>query len=236
MQDRYLVIALIVILAICCLGGYVAVSGFLNSNPSALSALTPGVAATPISVAVSTDTPAATKPAATAPRAATAVPVPSPLGAFETIAAASSTQLPPGPSPTTGKPTSPAPTAPVTAGQSCSGFSFCTKGGPPDAALAPQGRDCPSNYIWGRVVDKNGNGMPDMRIRFKLESTGETDVAVSKAPQDPPGAYNISAQLGGTWILWLTDGGNQISPQVKVLVKSYGGGGDCPTRVDFFQQ
>jgi hypothetical protein len=235
MQDRYLVIAIIVILAICCLGGYVAVSGFLNSSPSALGALTPALAATPILVAVSTDTPAAIKPAATAAGAVTAAPVPSPLGAFETIAAASSTQPPPGPAPTIGKPTNQVPTAPVTAGQSCSGFSFCAKGGPPDAGLAPQGT-CPSNYIWGRVIDKNGNGMPDMRIRFKLLSTGETDGVVSKGPPDTAGKYNIVAQLGGSWVIWLTDAGSQISPQITVVTKNYGGGGDCPTRVDFFQQ
>ena len=49
MQDRYLVIAIIMILAICCLGGYVAVSGYLNSSPSTLGGLTTGVASTPIS-------------------------------------------------------------------------------------------------------------------------------------------------------------------------------------------
>ena len=236
MQDRYLVIAIIVIIAICCLGGYVAVSGFVNSSSSALGALSSGVAATPIVVAVSTDTPAATRPAVTAPKVVTAAAVPSPLGAFETIAAASNTLVPSGPLPTVAKPTSPTQAPQVSQGQSCSGFSFCTKPGPPDAALGPQGRNCPSNYIWGRVVDQNGNGLPDMRVRFKLVSTGESDQVVSKGLPDPPGAYNIPAQPGGSWVIWLTDAGSQISPQVTIVPKSYGGAGDCPTRVDFFRQ
>ncbi len=231
MQDRYLVIAIIVVLAICCLGGYVAVSGYLNSNPPSLSILTPGLA-TPVIVAVSTDTPAPSKPATTAPNVPTAAPVPSPLGAFETIAAASSTQPPP----TGSKPASPPTVAPASAASSCSGFGFCPKGGPPDYSLGPTGKDCPSNYIWGRVVDKNGNGMPGMRIRFKLVSTGETDTVVSKGPPDPAGVYNIPGQPGSSWVIWLTDAGNQISPQVPVTLQSYGGAGNCPTRIDFVQQ
>ena len=234
MQDRYLVVAILVILAICCLGGYVAVSGYLISHPPSLSALATGVAATPLVIVVSTDTPAPAQPAA-APRTATAPPVPSPLGAFETIAAASTTQPTP-PPPTAGKPVSPPTVAPVTTGESCGTFTFCAKGGPPDFSLGPTGKECPTNYIWGRVVDKNGTGMPDMRIRFKLLATGESDNVVSKGPPDPAGVYNIPVQPGSTWVVWLTDAGNQISPQVTVTLQSYGGAGNCPTRVDFVQQ
>ena len=236
MKDRYLVVAILVIMAICCLGGYVAISGYLMSNPPSLSALATGVAATPIVVAVSTDTPAPAQTAAAAPPTTTAPPVPSPLGAFETIAAASTTQQPPTPPPATGQPASPPTAAPVTAGESCGAFSFCGKGGPPDFSLGPTGKECPSNYIWGRVVDQNGNGMPGMRIRFKLVATGEGDSVVSKGPPDPAGAYNIPGQPGSTWIVWLTDAGNQISPQVTVSLQSFGGSGNCPTRVDFVQQ
>ena len=236
MQDRYLVVAILVILAICCLGGYVAISGYLISNPPSLSALATGVAATPIVIAVSTDTPAAARTVAAAPPSATAPPVPSPLGAFETIAAASTTQQVPTRAPTAGKPASPPTVAPVTTGESCGTFTFCAKGGTPDFTLGPTGNSCPSNYIWGRVVDKNGNGMPDMRIRFRLVATGEGDSVVSKGPPDPAGAYNIPVQPGSTWVVWLTDAGNQISPQVTVTLQGYGGAGNCPTRVDFVQQ
>ena len=69
-----------------------------------------------------------------------------------------------------------------------------------------------------------------------LVSTGETDGVVSKGPPDPAGVYNIPGQPGGSWIVWLTDAGNVISPQVTVVMKSYGGSGDCPSRVDFVQQ
>ncbi len=231
MQDRYYVIAIIVILAICCLGGYVAVSGYFNSNPPALSVLTPGTAATPIVVLVSTDTPGPISPPVTVAGAPTVQPVPSPLGAFQTIAA-STTQLPPTPTAkSTNLPTAP----PASAAQSCSGFAFCPKGGPPDFTLGPTG-ECPANYIWGRVVDKNGNGLPNIRVRYKLVSTGDVSDAFTKAPPDPAGAHNIpTGQAGSVWLVWIIDSGNQVSPQFTLTTQKYSGTGDCPTRVDFVQ-
>ncbi|HEX7593542.1 MAG TPA: hypothetical protein VF429_05160, partial [Anaerolineae bacterium] len=93
MQDRYYIIAIIVILAICCLGGYVALSGYLNNNPPALAFLTPGAPVIPLVVIVNTDTPGPAKSATPVVGAPTAAPVPSPLGAFQTITAAT-TQVP----------------------------------------------------------------------------------------------------------------------------------------------
>ncbi len=234
MQDRYYVIGIIVILAICCLGGYVAISGYMNSNPSSFALLTPGAAASPIIVQVPTDTPGPTKPPATPVGAPTSAPVPSPLGAFQTIAA-STTQLPP--PPTASKPQSNPPTAqPTAAAQSCGGFAFCYKGGPPDYTLGPTS-NCPPNYIWGRVVDKNGNGLPNIRIRHKLLSTGDVSDVFTKAPPDPAGAYNIpTGQPGSTWLVWIVDSGNQASPQVNIMTQPYPGAGNCPTRIDFVQQ
>jgi hypothetical protein len=86
------------------------------------------------------------------------------------------------------------------------------------------------------VVDSNGNGMPGMRIRFKLVATGVGDSVVSKGLPDPAGAYNIPAQPGSTWVVWLTDAGSQISPEAQVTLDSYAGSGNCPSRVDFVQQ
>ncbi len=233
MQDRYYVIGIIVILAICCLGGYVAISGYLNSNPISFTPLTPGTAASPVVVLVPTDTLAPTKPPATAAGAPTAAPVPSPRGAFQTIAAATT-------------PVPPAPTAPravnsptavsASSAPSCGGFAFCYRGGPPDYDLGPTS-NCPPNYIWGRVVDKNGNGIPNVQIRHKLVSTGDVSQVFSKSPPDPAGAYNIpTGQPGSTWLIWIIDSGNQASPQVSITTQAYTGAGNCPTRIDFFRQ
>ena len=235
MQDRYYIIAIVVILAICCLGGYVAVSGYLNSNPSSLGFLTPSTSVTSVVVVVNTDTPGPVKSATPAMGAPTAAPVPSPLGAFQTIAA-ETTQGPP--TPTGARPaalsTATSAAAPATA--SCAGFAFCPKGGPPDYVLGVGGDPCRANYIWGRVTDKNGNGLPSITIRYKLISTGDVTDAQTKSPPDPAGVYNFPAPPGSVWQVWVMASGNQASPQVKVTAQAYGGAGNCPTRVDFVQQ
>jgi hypothetical protein len=237
MQDRYYIIAIVVILGICCLGGYVAVSGYLNSNAPSLAFLTPGAPVTPVVVVVSTDTPGATLTLAPA-GGPTAPPLPSPLGAFQTIAA-ETTQGPATPTAAkTAATPAPAVATPSAApASSCSSFPYCPKAGPPDFALGPGGKECPPNLIWGRVVDKNGNGMPNVRIRFKLVATGESDLVTTKGPPDPAGAYNSpTGQAGSTWLVWVTDGSNQLSPQVTVTTAGFTGSGNCPTRMDFVQQ
>jgi hypothetical protein len=234
MQDRSYAIAVVVVLAICCLGVYVAISGYLVSRPPAISALTPGAQATPVVVTIPTATPEPTKPVAAPVVVPTVAPLPSPLGAFQTITAATTAVATLAAlSPTAPRP----PSSPTSASlaPSCSGFAFCPRGGPPDFALGPGGMDCPRNYIWGRVVDANGQGMPNVRIRFKSPSGGNGSV-VSKAPPDPPGIYNIpTGQPGSTWVLWL-DAGGQASPQFPITTQIYSGTGNCPTRVDFAQQ
>ncbi len=135
------------------------------------------------------------------------------------------------------RPTSPlAPPSSVT--QTCANYVFCPSGGPPDGALAPTGAQCPQNYIWGRIVDKNGKGISGVRIRFK-NPMGNTDSVESKGPPDPPGIYNIlSPPPGGSWLLWVLDaGGGQASPQYAIVApQSFTGSGNCPTRVDFRAQ
>jgi hypothetical protein len=169
--------------------------------------------------------------------AATSTPpaIPSPLGAFQTITAAATLASPsrtitaPAPIPPT------APPQPVGA-INCAGFPFCPQGGPPDSRLAPTGAQCPRNYVWGQILDANGRGMVDMRIRFK-GALGEIDSVASKGPPDPPGIYNILAP-SGTWIIWMIDAaGNRISPEVSVTSQqAYTGAGNCPTRMDFLQR
>lgn len=47
MQDRAYAVAIFIILGICCIGAYVAVSGFLNANPDGFSLALNDASATP---------------------------------------------------------------------------------------------------------------------------------------------------------------------------------------------
>lgn len=234
MQNRLYAVAILVILGICCLGAYVAVSGFFN-KPATLnvdSSITPPAPSTPVVIVIPTDTPAAPKPGPGGVVTPTIVLIPSPLGAFQTAVA----RLPPTATPKPAAPPTAIP-APTTSGPSCGDFAFCPRGGPPDSSLGPGGVACPRNYIWGRVVDLNEKGIPDWKIRYKTPS-GETDSTTTKAPPDPPGKYDIpSVQPPSTWTLWLLDpNGSQVSPQFTITAQIYTGAGDCPTRVDFVQR
>ncbi len=238
MQDKAYAVAIVVVLGICCLGMYVAVSGYLNSNPSALSSLTtPVFQSTQVVVNLPTDTPLPTVTVATQPIVATAAPLPSPLGAFQTITAATTSvapTLPPVPVRPAASPTLP----PASSSVSCAGFQFCPKGGSGDSTIAPTGVECPRNFIWGRVIDSTGAGIPNARIRFKLTTTGESDAVTTKGLPDPPGIYNIpTGQPGSSGVLWMLDSsGNTISPQITLVTQTYTGAGNCPTRIDFVQQ
>jgi hypothetical protein len=229
MQDRYYVIAIVLVIAICCLGGYVAISGYLNANPPSISLLTPGAPVTV--VLLSTDTPAPASPVVAVARTPTVAAVPSPLGAFQTIAAATT---PGAPVPTTRPATVPPAQPQQPPSQGC-GFPFCPKSGPPDSSIAPGGNECPRNYIWGRIVDVGGIGLPNVRIRFR-GPLGDSDQVVSKGPPDPPGIYNILAP-SGEFTIWIPGEGGAIdSPQIRVTVQGYQGVGECPTRLDWIRQ
>lgn len=233
MKDKSYAIAIVVVLGICCLGMYVAVSGYLNSNPSAFSPITPILQATQIAVALPTDTPLPTKAATAASLTPTIAPVPSPLGVFQTITAATTIVIPT-PLPTAPRASSAASVASA-ATQSCAGFQFCWKYGAPDIDLGPTGNECPRNYIWGVVTDANGKGLPNMRVRYRAPN-GETGETVTKDKPDVPGKYDVLAP-SGTFVVWLTNGGAQVSPQVSVLVQpSPTGGTTCLMRIDFYQQ
>lgn len=233
MQNRLYAIAILVILGICCLGVYVAVSGFFNKpatlNPN--SSITPAAPDTAVVIVIPTDTPVP-KPGTSTTVTPTIALVPSPLGALQTAVAPVSPTTTPKPAvPPTAAP------APTTPAQACGDFRFCPSGGPPDTSISPGGAECPRNYIWGRVVDLNLKGIPDWKIRYKTPS-GETDSTTTKGPPDPPGKYDIpSVQSGSTWTIWLVDpNGSQASPQFTITAQVYTGAGNCPTRVDFVQK
>ncbi len=233
MQDKTYVIAVVVVLLICCLGVYVAVSGYLNSNPDAIPNWVASFQGTPVVVSISTYTPLPTQVVIAPPATATLPAVPSPLGALRTITAAITIVMP---TPTRAVIASPTFTT-ASGFPACGNFAFCPRPGPPDLALAPAGQACPRNYIWGRVVDASGRGLRDRKIRFK-NPMGESDTVTTKGAPDPEGIYNIpSVASGTTWEIWLLDpGGGDASPHVKVTAVAYSGVGNCPTRVDFVQQ
>ena len=244
MQDRAYVIAIVVVLAICCLGGAVAVTGYMNSNAISNVPTTSNVVLTPLIIAVNTDTPAPVVPKSSSAISVVATPVagPSPIGAFQTIVAAStlsptiSTPVPASVSSSVSSKASGVSASAVPTQVSCVGFGFCPKTGVADASLAPGGNACPRNYIWGRVADATGKGIPGMRVRYQGPS-GEYEVAVTKGSPDPAGAYNISAPPGSTWTIWLLDAnGNDASPHIDVLVQAATSSGECATRRDFVQQ
>ncbi len=233
-QNLSYAVAIIVVLSICCLGMYVAVSGFVVSAPPSSSPGTPLATLPPATILVvisGTETP---KPIAIGVTP-TAPAIPSPLGAFQTITAAATLARP---SPTVTARVAVPPTAPPQpAGTiNCAGFAFCPQGGPPDSRLAPTGAQCPRNYVWGQVIDANGRGITDMRIRFK-GPLGEIDSVMTKGSPDPPGIYNILAP-SGTWTIWMLDSaGNRASPEISVTTQqAYSGAGNCPTRMDFAQR
>ncbi len=237
MQDKALVIAIVVVLGICCLGIYVAVSGFLNSNPTALPNL-PGVTQlTPVVITISTPTNVPTNVPVIIPTAIAATPTVSPLGVFPTFPIVTAT-VPVAVPPTSAPRPAAATATPVgLALPACGNSPFCPRAGSPDSGLGPGGNECPRNYIWGRVADASGKGLRDRRIRF-INPTNETDAVTTKAPPDPEGAYNIpTGQLGSTWIVWLLDpSGGEASPRVTITTQAYSGVGNCPTRIDFVQR
>lgn len=238
MQNRLsAIIILVVILGICCLGLYVAISGYLNNNPppfianlrGTLPAFTaiPIVLATDTPILLQTNTPGAILPTAPPPNLPL-VTIPSPNAPAPTGTAPAPTSRP--------NPSAVPPT--ITTVASCGAFQFCNAGGPPDPSLAPSSAiGCPSNYIWGRVVDLGGKGLPDKKIRFR-DPNKEIGTAVTKNTPDIPGKYDIpSGTPPSQWMVWvLGDDGNPISPQVTIMTQNYVGAGNCPNRIDFKQQ
>lgn len=232
MKDKSYVIALVVVLGICCLGMFVAVSGFLNSNPAAFTSITPILQTTPVAIVLPTDTPLPSRTISASP---TVPPVPSPLGAFQTITAAVTLPTLPPILPTLRPPSALPTSSPTPAQQACAGFQYCWKNGAPDAVLGPTGNECPRNYIWGMVTDVNGKGIPNIRVRYRAPNgdVGETN---TKDRPDVPGKYDVLAP-SGVFVIWISNAGAQASPQVNVLVQPHSVGSNiCLMRVDFYQQ
>ncbi|MGB8648823.1 MAG: hypothetical protein WCF84_26540 [Anaerolineae bacterium] len=255
LQDRAFAVGIFIILGICCIGAYVAVSGFMNTNsgglnlglnvstpsptsgtPSDVSAGT-AEAATPTLLPTGTsgpptNTPKGFKPSATPSATVTpssrGTPSPAFLADIPTITPASGTSGTPGASST-----QPAATAPVPVGN-C-GYTYCpSPKGPPDDR-APTGNSCPTNYLWGFVIGSNGKGVPGVQVRY-TNPDGESDHTFTKAPPDPAGRWDVAAP-GGMWAIQILDsGGKPASPVIQIQAHvSDPSGKTCPTRLDFIQ-
>jgi hypothetical protein len=229
MQDRVYAAAIFLVLGICCIGAYVALSGFMNAHPGGLSV---GLVE-----------------ASTSPTAGVTIQIPT-----ETAAPPTRTPLPPTKTPKGFKPTdTPAATRPPTLDfiptiataeftatplatetpAGCSG-SYCPRLGPPDAR-GPKGATCSQEYVWGFVLDRNGEGIPNIRVHFRELGGAEGD-AKTKGDPDPRGRFDFPTS-SGTWTVsvWSRDG-DPISPAMQVVAgQPWGGSGNCPTRVDFVQ-
>jgi hypothetical protein len=232
-QDRAYAAAIFIVLGICCIGAYVAVSGFMNATPQGLTlGLNSGTQPPTLESAVEIPT------GTVAPPTTTSMPTEPP------------TKTPKGfvPSPTTinRPPTLDLPTVPVTEVVSATpsgtaqvgcGYPFCGRIGAPEAQMAPTGRDCPTDYLWGVVYDRNGKGISNWEIRYQQIGV-VSDHTVTKGPPDTRiGGYDIPAG-SGTWILQLYDSsGNVKSPPFQIKARqTFAGGSTCPSRVDFIEQ
>jgi hypothetical protein len=230
MQDRAYAAAIFIILGICCIGAYVAVSGFMNANPDGLSISLNDSTATPtagVTIEIPTET-------AAPPTNTPLPPTQTPEGFQPTLPPAATR----GPTldfiPTIATPefTATPEATPTLAG--C-GAIYCPRLGPPDAR-GPKGQPCSTEYIWGFVFTANGEGEPNVRLHFREANGGEGD-GRSKGDPDPRGRFDFPAS-GGLWNVQVWDrNGDPLSPPFQVQGGiPWGGSGNCPTRVDFVQQ
>ncbi len=245
LQDRAYAVGIFIVLGICCIGAYVAVSGFMNVNPKGLNlglsgptstetvvVATAVVTSTTVSATVAplptlvaiqpTNTPKGAKPTATSLSHGT--PSPAFLSDIPTITPATDTGT-----------TTPAP-SPTASGGGC-GSPFCPIGGSPDQNIAPTGQACPRNYLWGLVLDQSGKGIAGWKIHFRDPAGNEGDTT-TKAPPDPAGRYDIPTSSSGTWFIQLRDsGGNPQSATIRVDARQTSTDNKvCPTRIDFVPQ
>lgn len=232
MQDRVYAAAIFVILGICCIGAYVAVSGFMNQNPNGLQIGLNSTTQTPtagVTIQIPTET--------AAPATHTALPATKTPVGFQPTDEPQATRGPtldfiPTVATAEFTPTSEASATPQFSG--C-GAEFCPRPGPADAS-APGGNPCPPNLIWGYALDRSGQGIPGVKIHFQ-DANGNAGDKDTKGPPDHPGIYDIPVGSGVWTVVVAGKKETTRSPAFQVSAgQPWGGTGICPTRVDFIQQ
>lgn len=256
-QERFLPVAILSVLGICCIGTYVAVSGFMMASPKGLDLSFLGAARTAAAFNAGT----VTFPAETATRlaraptliaagpgteTATITPVGFKPSATPSPSRTSTEQRQPTALPnvtfavtrqaTQGGGQTAVPTQPNSVNTAC-GFEFCPQPGPPDASLAPTHQACPSGYLWGQAYNETGVGVGGS-LGWKVIATregGTAEVFPLKTSPDPEGIWNVATGGGGSWTLQLLDGNNRpLSSKYSIAAGNVNGpAGTCGTRVDF---
>jgi hypothetical protein len=209
MESKYHAIAFMVVLAIVCLGAYVAVDAILSGGRTPLISLaTPTRLTIPegdqtivIPGSIPTDTPVV-PPTPAVPTATPVLPTPTPVPATPTPvpvpATPTSTETPGGPTST------PVPPTPL------GGYQYMPDG--------PVHSECgrPAALIYGWVRDAQGKNLEGVRVRVS-DQWGNVAEAISKGGNEA-GYYDVVRGMETvTWWVVVVDGaGNSLSPEVTI--------------------
>ena len=210
MESKYQAVAFLVVLAIVCLGAYLAVDAILSGGRTPLISL-----ATPTPTrltipegdqtvvapdSIPTNTPVV-PPTPAVPTATPVLPTSTPVPATPTPAVAATptpTETPSGPTPTPAPPTPPG------------GYQYM----PDEPVRSECGRA--SALIYGWVRDAQGENLEGVRVRVS-DQWGNVAEAISKGG-DETGYYDIVRGMETvTWWVVVVDGaGNPLSPVVTI--------------------
>ena len=211
MESKYQAIAFVVVLAIVCLGAYVAIDTILSGGRTPLISL-----ATPTPTrltipegdqtmvapgSIPTDTPVI-PPTPAVPTATPVLPTPTPVPATPTPIPVATTptliETPSGSTPTPAPPTPPG------------GYQYM-----PDGLVRSEcGK--PSALIYGRVRDAQDENLDGVRIRIS-DQWGNVAEAISKGGNEA-GYYDIVRGMETVtwWVMVVDEAGNPLSPVVTI--------------------
>ena len=211
MESKYQAIVFLVVLAIVCLGAYVAVDAILSGGRTPLISL---ATSTPTRLilpegdqtgiapdSIPTDTPVA-PPTPAVPTATPALPTSTPVPATPTpvlvAVTLTPTETPSGPTSTPAPPTPPG------------GYQYM-----PDESVLSE-CDRASALIYGWVRDAQGENLEGVRVRIS-DQWGNVAEAISKGG-DEAGYYDMVRGMEAvTWWVVVVDGaGNPLSPVVTI--------------------
>ena len=226
MESKYQAIAFLAVLAIVCLGAYVAVNAILSGGRTPLISLaTPTPTRLTITEgdqtmialgSIPTDTPVV-PPTPAVPTATPVLPTPTPMPAtpapISVAATPTLTETPSGPTPTPAPPTPPG------------GYQYMPDG--------PVRSECDrlSNLIYGWVRDAHDEKLEGVRVKIS-DQWGNVAEAISKGGNEA-GYYDMVRGIEiVTWWVVVVDGeGNPLSP--VITIEPAEGAGGCWYQLDW---
>jgi hypothetical protein len=221
MQSKYQAIAFLVVLAIVCLGAYLAVDAILSGGRTPLISLatpTPTRLTIPegdqtmvVPGSIPTDTPVV-PPTPAVPTATPVLPTPTPLPATPTPVSVATTPT------LTETPSGPTPTPP-------GGYQYM-----PDGLVRSEcGRL--SNLIYGLVRDAHDEKLEGVRVKIS-DQWGNVAEAISKGGNEA-GYYDMVRGMETVtwWVVVVDGGGNSLSP--VVTIEPIEGAGGCWYQLDW---